>query len=95
MEAHGSHLRAKEAKKAYPVRLKKCRPHRARPFGAGLERQHGRRASPTADERLRSYSEYGYMKSRVRPTGSYLFRVQKKRDVSTKTSKMSLEGSKI
>ena len=57
MEAHGSHLRAKEAKKAYPVRLKKCRPHRARPFGAGLERQHGRRASPTADERLRSYEE--------------------------------------
>ena len=57
MEAHGSHLRAKEATKAYPRRLKKCRPHRARPFGAGLERQHGRRASPTADERLRSYEE--------------------------------------
>ena len=50
-------MRAKEAKKVYPVRLKKCRPHRARPFGAGLERQHGRRASPTADERRRSYEE--------------------------------------
>ena len=50
-EALGTRLRAKEAKKAYPVRLKKCRPHRARPFGAGLERQHGRRASPTADSR--------------------------------------------
>ena len=56
-EAEGSHLRAKEVTKAYPLRLKKCRPHRARPFGAGLERQHGRRASPTADERLRSYEE--------------------------------------
>ena len=56
-EADGTRLRAKEAKKAYPRRLKKCRPHRARPFGAGLERQHGRRASPTADERLRSYEE--------------------------------------
>ena len=60
-----------------PRRLKKCRPHRARPFGAGLERQHGRRASPTADERLRSYEE----KSRVSPTASFLFRVQKKRDL--------------
>ena len=78
MEAHGSHLRAKEAKKAYPVRLKKCRPHRARPFGAGLERQHGRRASPTADERLRSYEESRESYREL----LYLFRVQKKRDLS-------------
>jgi hypothetical protein len=50
-EAYGTRLRAKEAKKACPRRLKKCRPHRARPFGAGLERPHDRRDSPRAHER--------------------------------------------
>ena len=69
-------MRAKEAKKAYPVRLKKCRPHRARPFGAGLERQHGRRASPTADERLRSYEESRESYREL------LVPVQKKRDLN-------------
>ena len=69
-------LRAKEATKGYPLRLKKCRPHRARPFGAGLERQHGRRASPTADERLRSYEE-----SRESYRELPVLRVQKKRDL--------------
>ena len=50
-EVEGSDLRAKEATKPYPRRLKKCRPHRARPFGAGLERPHDRRDSPRAHER--------------------------------------------
>ena len=39
-------------------------------FGAGLERQHGRRASPTAV----TTSAAAPMKSRVSPTASYLFR---------------------
>ena len=51
-EADGRRLRAKEATKVYPVGEKKCQPHRARPFGTGLECQHGWRSFPTADASL-------------------------------------------
>ena len=36
----------------YPVGEKKCQPHRARPFGTGLECQYGWRSFPTANASL-------------------------------------------
>ena len=51
-EEEGRRLRAKEATKAYPLWEKKCQPHRARPFGTGLECQYGWRSFRTANASL-------------------------------------------
>ena len=61
MEAHGRRLRAKEETKAYPVRLEKCPPARARALGELLfvERRRAARRTSAAVARSRVFTADG------------------------------------